>query len=209
MERVRPPIQRGSPLSLPIFTFWFSRGTLFSYISTTHEPLSARASGTGAPENAETRMSTDQIGICRSWCAEHPVMRGEDLPRLTGAHATGLRGRPGRAAACSATGVCARYGTITDSCIVWMRPGECGGRTGIGGAPAFRRATRGQLGIRTLSSCWLDRGRGLLGELTEEFCPSSHVRFPVDRPQICVDGLRRYVEARGDLLAGQSVGDQP
>ena len=73
----------------------------------------------------------------------------------------------------------------------------------------LRRGQLTYLHAITSASCCPGRGGGLLGELTEELCPSGDVGFPVDRPQICVDSLWRYVKTRGDLLAGQSVHDQP
>jgi hypothetical protein len=43
----------GISFSLPIFAFLFSCGTPFSYMSTTHEPLSAWCFSYSAPEIAE------------------------------------------------------------------------------------------------------------------------------------------------------------
>ncbi len=54
LERVRQADPVRTSLSVPLFAFRFSCGALFSYMSTTHEPLFARASRTRAPENADS-----------------------------------------------------------------------------------------------------------------------------------------------------------
>ena len=50
-------------LSVPIFALRFSCGTLFGYMSTTHEPLSARASRIWAPGNADS----GRLAFLRPW----------------------------------------------------------------------------------------------------------------------------------------------